>query len=473
MAVRINKDTLTREQKDNIRKYLCIQPKQVGFFKKRRFSQAKDPIIMWHIDKPNNEVILPYTFGNKLLGKHINSQVSYPPGNFNFKGQLRAHQIPIVTQARQHLNTTGTTTLGVYPGCGKTIMSACLGSELGGLVLVVYPIKVVEPGWLNTFKQFTDATIWLNDGNTPMPPTCNVILTMDTQFHKIHPKILKLVRVFIIDEAHMFCVPSRTHCLLGVTPQYIIACSATLERRDGMEAIIQSVCGTHGIFLKSPKPFTVYRLFTGIKTEITLTKNGDANWSKLVSDLSEDPLRNSFIIDLVERNLHNKIMILTWNQSHVYLLQEILRNRGISVDILVGTKSTYKDSKVLIGTISKIGTGFDEAMACPDWGGERSNMLILTGSTKSLQGLEQFTGRVFRAEFPTIIDFVDDNRICKSHWTQRNKWYEDPGRNGQVFHVDMKKTDDNSEPKDITNNRIKAINHKSITRIKAKLNIVG
>ena len=359
MAVRINRDILTQEQKERIRKELYMQPKQSGFFKKKRFAQAKDPILMWALDKPNNEVIVPYIFGNILMGTHINSQRQYPGGKFNFTGTLRTYQEPIIREAMKHLSSYGTTTLAVYPGCGKSAMSACMASVVGGLTLVVYPIKIVEPGWISTFRQFTDASVWVNDGKAELPSSCNVILTMDTQFHKIPQEVLKMVRVLVIDEAHKFCVPSRTHCLLGTTPQYVIACTATPIRDDGMESILHSVCGTHGIYLKSPKRFSVYSLKTGIQTEIVLTKNGDPDWSRLVKDLCEDPLRNAFIVDLVERNYQHKIMIFTWNKAHAHFLKKVLSERGISVDVLAGNKNTYRDSRVLVGTIAKIGTGFD------------------------------------------------------------------------------------------------------------------
>ena len=116
-------------------------------------------------------------------------------------------------------------------------------------------------------------------------------------------------------------------------------------------------------------------------------------------------------------------------------------------------------------------------MACPDWGGQRSNMLILTGSTKSLSGLEQFTGRVFRADFPTIIDLVDDNRICKGHWTKRRKWYEDEDRNGEIHYIAMKKREGfqgNSEVGgELTHDKVKAMNKQSVVRAKAKLTIIN
>lgn len=433
MAVRINRDDLTTEQEKQIRKHLYMQPQSTGFFNKKRFATSKDPILMWSLDKPNNQIILPYTFGNSLMGYHINSKKNYPPGKYSFLSNLYPHQIPIINEAIEHLKMYGTTTLWVYPSCGKTVMASYLSSICEGLTLVIYPITMVEPGWIKTFEEFTDAKIWHNNGKNPIPKSCNVILTMDTQFYKIPKKILDMVSVLILDESHMFCVPSRIHCLLGVTPKYIISCSATLKRSDGMESIMHSVCGMHNIFLKSDKKFTVHKLLTGIKTPIEKNKNGDTDWPKLVRDLCENKTRNSIIIHLVEQHPDHKIMILTWNKNHAFYLSKQLNEKGITSDVLAGNKNIYKDSRVLVGTIGKIGTGFDEAMACPDWGGERSNMLILTGSTKSLAGLEQITGRVFRSDYPEIIDLVDDNRICKRHWTTRKKWYEDDDRNGEIL----------------------------------------
>jgi len=66
-----------------------------------------------------------------------------------------------------------------------------------------------------------------------------------------------------------------------------------------------------------------------------------------------------FIIYPVQFN--NKFILLTRLTEHANNLSNWLNVSGISSDTLVGNKSTYKDSKVLVGNIGKIGTGFDEA----------------------------------------------------------------------------------------------------------------
>jgi len=451
-----------------------MQPKQSGFLARNRYATAKDPIAVYYVDKPNNEIVLPYTFANSLFKTHINAQRPYPGGKYNFVNTtLRSHQVPIVQEAMEHLKTKGTTTLGAPPGSGKTLMSAYMACLLEGLVLVVSPLKLVQRGWISTFEQFTDAAVWHVDGKTPLPKQCNVILTMDTMFMKIPKQVLRLVKTVIIDEAHMFCTPKRIHCLLGSSPRYVIACTATPNRADGMQTIVQSVCGTHGIYIKPTKKYTVYKLLTGIKIELQKNKNGTTDWSKLVRDLAESEERNNIILDLAKRNSSYKIMVLTWNRNHAYELSKMFNDNGISSDVLAGTKSTYKDSQVLVATFAKSGVGFDEAVASSDWNGIRLNMMFLVGSTKNVESLCQFVGRIFRAEHPIIIDFVDDNRICKRHWNARRKWYEDPDQNGEIITVNYK-PDENPEPEPEINNQHVKVRHKnSIARYKARLNVVG
>ena len=261
---------------------------------------------------------------------------------------------------------------------------------------------------------------------------------------------------------------------------YIIINSATLnKRRDGMQSMIHAMVGKHGVFKASTKPFVVYKLLTGISVELEQNSQGDTNWSKLVTDLAFHPLRNEFIINLVERNPNFKIMILTLSKPHAFQLKDTLAKRGISVDVLAGTKKMYHDSQVLIGTLSKIGTGFDEATFCRDFKGRKSDMMILCGSTKDEGGLEQFTGRVFRAEFPTIIDLVDDNHICKNHWRIRKNWYYErggkikvykmiPDPNTKINNFIEINDDDDSNINDTTQDKIINITNAQFDRLHAK-----
>jgi len=94
-----------------------------------------------------------------------------------------------------------------------------------------------------------------------------------------------------------------------------------------------------------------------------------------------------------------------------------------SVAKLTKDKDTYRSSRVLIGTFSKIGTGFDEATSCIDFDGRRIDMLIMVGSTKSKTRVIQALGRAERSDNPMVIDLVDDNGSIERHWEVRRAIY--------------------------------------------------
>ena len=344
------------------------------------------------------------------------------------------------------LDGNGRFLLDSYLVTHNTVVSSYLASQADGIVLVLYHRTILGDQWYKTFEQFTDAEIWLVDKHDP-PSSCNVILSMDTTIFNIPPEILKQVKCLIIDEAHAFCVPSRVSCLLATQPLFVVACSATLDtRRDGLQEMIYAMCGKNMVIKESTKPFDVYKVLTGIELELSKNRAGMTNWAQLVKDLSEHPLRNKFILDLIVQNPEHKIIVLTWTKAHVDYLYNHLLERDVEVDYLCGNKKKYNDSQVLIGTISKIGTGFDEATSCHNFRGRKSNMMIICGSVKNQGGLEQFVGRVFRADYPTIFHLVDQDRIAKSHWRSCEQWYL--SRNGSIVEfaisLDPSELDSNS-----------------------------
>jgi superfamily II DNA or RNA helicase len=408
----------------------------------------KDPVLFYWIDKPKNEIVLPYTFANVLLNKHWNSNLSYPESKFFFTGKLREHQEPVAEQALEQLKKHGTSTLCLGTGFGKSALSAYLASQLGGLTLVITNRETIQKGWQETFSKNTTAKVWTVETNIRIPKSCNVILTMNGRLNKIPWEIRKMVSVLVVDEFHMFLTASQVPVLLGTCPKYIIGCTATPTRPDGMERMLYTMVGKHNITVKNDKKFTVYKFMTGIKTELVKNKMGTVDFSKLTSALAENPLRNAFIVDLIEKNLAHKIMLLTWSKSHVQTLYTALQNRNVSVDYLTGNKSKYVDSQVLLGTISKVSTGFDSKNVAIDFDGMDISMMIFLASTKSFNLHIQSIGRAFRSDNPVIFDFVDDNRISQSHWRAREKNYNE--MNCEIHHVKMYKKD--SEPEQITQN---------------------
>jgi hypothetical protein len=340
----------------------------------------------------------------------------------------------IVNKSLEQLDKNGTTTLNIYTGAGKTVIGSYLSCYYKYKTLVVCTSTTLLKQWKTTFEEFCDANVNIvGEKNIIDENNADIIVCLDTRISKISKKCLLSCGVLIIDEAHTFCSRTRVKCMLLTQPRYIIAASATMKKKNGMIKIIHDVCGDHCVYEISKKPFLVVKFYTGIDIPLESNKNGDTDFGKILEYQCTNKLRNSMIIDIVLNNCQDhKILILTRRDSiHVRVLYDIISKLGIQVDYMSGNKKTCKDSNVFVGTIHKIGTGFDQSSSCYDFKGIHINLLLIVNNIADDALLEQVAGRVFRCTFPHIIHFVDNNDLIKKHWENGKPWYE--SRNGTVI----------------------------------------
>jgi len=365
---------------------------------------------------------LPYLFASAFFQVIPNIDIPYHVTGLQFTGTLREKQIPVEQEAWEQLQRYGTSTLGLYPGFGKTILGAKLASRAKLITVVLVHRDVLAGQWKKTFQDVTNANVWIVGEKDP-PPIADVIICMDTRWDQIPQAFRNNIGFLIIDEAHAFCTRSHVDCLLAFHPKYILLESASLERDDGMHAMAYAIAGNHGIYRESNMPFSVMKIITNTTPIRRKNRMGDIDYTALNNEIFTDPRRNQLIIDLVLANPGKKTLILTLSKDHSILLCETLIKLGISADFLCGSKKGYIDSQVLTGTVSKIGTGFDPATSCPTYAGHPFDLLILVCSLKKYSMLVQNVGRVFRADFPTVMVLVDNDDIFKSHFVKARRWY--------------------------------------------------
>ena len=442
MSISVPRSSISDELSERILKDITFIPKKNFdvYHKWKRVSDeqlvTKNIVVKKYYEKDGKAYInIPYDYGCKLFGV---PKFNHPDVRYTFHGgfdKLYESQIQPTKDAINYIQNKGTVILNLFTGAGKTIVAAYLASLTHKLTLILYTGDIIGKQWIKTFEDFTNARVWFIDQRgKSLPPAggAHVVVCMDTRLHWLDQDYVDKIGTVIIDEVHTFCTPERVKCILGVTPQFVIAASATITRGDGLHSIIHSVCGQNIVRRISTKPFKVYKYLTGIRIDAKQNLNGILDWSDFTLKQATSEERRKLVLELIKAHPTYKILILTWRSvKHVVPLYQYLISNGIECDYMSGTKKTYKDSPVLIGTIKKIGTGFDEKAACEDYNGTRINMLIKLGSTKSPELLEQIAGRSFRSEFPVIIDFVDDHPLSDNHFTKvAEPWYV--SRNGKV-----------------------------------------
>ena len=438
MAFRVPYLLLSEEHKNSIVKDLTLKEKsQMQSWQKYSKVKGKE-LSFYTIDKSTNDLLLPMYYASSLFKVPIinKRRTFHKIQPFKLTVTLRDYQIEVVNTSIGNFMKTGTTFLNVFCSFGKTVVaayfSAMLAQQYNLVTLVVYPRKMIESSWIGTFKTRTDAKIYVV-GETQGPPDqdVQVILCMDTRLTDLDPVIRSRVGHYVIDEADCFCTSGKVECLLAVEPMIITVLTATYERDDGFETMLDLLAGPDRITKISTKPFFVFQKPTEFEVNPKMGPRGII-FDDLVKQLDIIEARNSLILQMVLDNFSEKILVLTKHVEHAenlhVWLSYYLQNHNKTVSLLASTIKKYDDASVIIGTISKVGRGFDEKESCHDWKGERINMLILASPTKKI---EQIAGRVFRAEVPIIVDIVDNHKNTKAHWYIRKKWYE--SRNGMIY----------------------------------------
>lgn len=465
MSCIIKLSDISQEKREIICNGLTLQPK----IRKFGYNQEDpEPIIFYQLK--DECLYLPFLFAAGLFQIIPNINNQYPTVNLNFTGQLRDYQIKVEQEAWGQMSTYGTTTLGLYPGFGKTILGASLAARVKKLVCVIVHRELLLVQWKNTFTENTNARCWIVGEKNP-PPLCEVIICLNTRWDHIPETLRKMVGTLIIDEADRLCTRSNVACLLAFQPLYIIVETASLERDDEMHRMIQAMVGEHAIHRDSTKPFQVVKVNTNTKPISKMNRFGKLDYNSLVESICNDLRRNQIILNLVLPLINNKILILTKLVNHVTLLHDALRHFNVPCDEFYGTKKNYQDSAVLVGSFSKLGVGFDPKSFCDTYDGRPFNILFIVSSIKKFSMLIQIAGRCFRAEYPTIYHLTDDHQIIRNHWYICNRWYK--SRNGTV--IDYNIPHQNNENTN-NNNRNDTWIADKLTKLKAQkqlqLNVV-
>jgi len=359
MATIIPRDQISQQEAETIKKVLTITP-TVSFIAVQKFGTKVTPLSFWFKNPETNNVHLPMAVGYALKKKRINDDKEYFPTSFTFKGSLREHQVSITNDAITAFNTKRHCIISSWAGSGKTIMGAYLSSHMKLRTVILCHRELLLNQWANSFKEFTTinhSNIWIVGENDKQvtPQDADVIISMTTRVSKIPQSIIDTTGLLLLDEAHCLCTQSAIVPMLSFAPKYLCGLSATPKRDDGMEQMIHAMCGPDKITMISTKPYTVYKYHTGVEPTVEHNANG-INYSLMTSSLCSSDERNTIITKLAMKHKDEKILILTSLKSHVDTLVKTFTAYSETVDFLAGSKGNYKDSRILVGTLSKIGT---------------------------------------------------------------------------------------------------------------------
>lgn len=453
MAVRFLLDELTKEQQEEIFKELWVEEIQSYFMKKKHFAPPPQSIQMWIVseiennkleEKDNklnkdNEIVkylhLPYRYACIKFNKKFNQRNNNPfprMKKYSFNGNLLEKQVSVFEESLSLLKDKGACCLDLHTGFGKTFLSIYLSYHLRLRTVIFLHRKTLLDQWYSTIKErIPDAKISIVDDKLKYED-CDFLICMIRRVDKLPLDFRLKFGTFIVDEAHCLCTQKTVPALLSFFPKYTIIATATPEKTNGLFGVIQTICGVKTITRKLDKAFKVIIINTGLEFPM-----GDKNiFNDLINGQVNSQYRNEIAVKLITENTNYLPMVIVRRKDHCLILEKLLKEKEIGASSFYGTMKKYTPEHVLIGTVSKIGTGFDEkAFTGKD---RKSNLLICMTTFADREPFTQVIGRCMRAENPILVFFRDGDNISKRHITNMKRWSKEFG--GEI--IEIKNFDD-------------------------------
>jgi len=379
----------------------------------------------------NKTAYIPFSLGiTHLNTTWIPTRSNLVALECKFLGTLRPEQIQCKRDAISFLENHHTVTLSCYTGFGKTITALSLASKIGLKTLICVTRLILIDQWKNQILKYCPSTnecvksCSVIRTNKSFDPECNFGIINAQNLEKIDPYILESFGTVIIDEVHLVLAKKTFKGLLHIVPRYLIALSATSYRNDGLDALFPIFFGNKKITYKLFRHHIIYRVDTNFIPKPEYNINGKINWNSMLQSQAENIERNTLICDIVSQFSDRTFLILVKRISQGELLCSLLKQRQENVDTLFGTTQNFdRNCRILIGTSSKIGTGFDF---------DKLDTLIVGADL--VDYYIQFLGRIMRtSNIPMVFDLVDKHQILIKHWYTRQKIYLEHGGEIQTY----------------------------------------
>ena len=316
-------------------------------------------------------------------------------------------------------NTNGRFLLGDCTVTHNTMCSIKLATMIKLKTMILVNKIILMNQWKEAVLKFCPkATVTLlTSKSTHIDSDFYIINAQNVE--KIDTTITKNIGCVILDEAHLLMTNVYSRALLSLYPRYLLGLSATPYRPDDYDHLINIYFGKGIISRKLDREHHVYSVTTNYKPIVEYMDNGKLNWNTVLDSISYNEARNVLLTNIICKYNTRVFLVLVKRIIHGQILEKMLIEKGESVSSLLGNNQEFdKDARILIGTVSKVGVGFDHP---------RMNTLLLAVDIE--QYFIQYLGRVFRTKdtIPIVIDIVDNHSLLKKHYSTRKKVYEQHG----------------------------------------------
>lgn len=413
MSIQIAKSELSKPELRTIQKDLTLNV--VIKCQGGKTITKKDLIL----DFDKDTLRIPFAYGRKYIVEPEPFDIKAEAKGFD--GELREQQINIATKSLYMLAENGSVIISACTGAGKTVTSIYIATVLQRKTLILTNKTMLINQWAESIKKFCPTLTCqiLKPKKTIKDPNATFFIANPINIPKFSKEFYNDIDVVIMDELHQLISPKGLRNLFYLQPSFLIGLSATPIRYDSYDECIPMFFGTRHVGLKLLKYHTVYTIKTNYKPPVVISPTLGLDWNAVLDGQANDMERNNLVCDIIEKLPNRNWLVLVKRIRHAELLEKILNSKGISCELLIRSKQEYdKETKVLIGTVSKVGVGFDNP---------KIDSLIVAADLKAY--FIQSLGRCMRNPEvkPIVVDLIDDFSPLVKNYKEREKVYKEHG----------------------------------------------
>lgn len=420
MSLEIYLDSISDEHREMLTKELTLDV-SIGKKQYKSFHPIQPKIIsVFDVDKTNAYIPLAYGKSKQLEPiKRTYKKIEVP-----FVGSLRDEQKVVKAEAISLLNKHNATIISCYPGFGKTMTAIYIASKIKYQTLIIINLLVLKNQWIEAINKVcpTATVCFVQPSSKCNDLEADFLIINAINIPKFGREAFKEIGTVIVDEVHLIMSEVLSQSLFYVSPKYLIGLSATPYRQDGMDALLALFFTEHRIVRNMYRKHQVYKITTKIVPEVEYDRNGTVNWNSVINSVSNNVDRNNKIVDILCKFGDRNFLVLCKRTSQAKYIYEKLCSLGENCGLYIELSNSFdKSVRILIGTIKKVGVGFDFP-----------KLDALLAATDLESYFIQYLGRIFRSPEgidPIVFDFLDDNTILKKHYKTREKVYKETGGN--------------------------------------------
>jgi len=381
----------------------------------------------------DSEIALPFRWAlDNITGVKRQPRSSLTAISTKFTSTLRSVQQEIKEECINFLNQKGCVLISLYPGAGKTALSIYLASKIGLKTLIVCHRLVLIEQWKQAIARFIDnprVGFVKTDKNKE-----RFRRTLDNDFILVNAQNVKAfgremfkdVGLVIIDEIHAILAESLSECLYHLSPRYLIGLSATPERPDGLDGLLDFYFGKETRIVRELyHPHIVYRIDTSIEYE----EDSKTQWSAMITSQCRNEARNNLIVAIIRHFQDRHFLVLCKRVDQARYISERLEEAEEKVSLMVEDTNTYDPtSRIIVSNVQKVGVGFSHDVL---------DALVVAADMEEY--FVQYLARVMRREDvkPIVFDLVDPHRSLKKHFSERKRVYVKAGGVIRDFHKEF------------------------------------